>query len=165
MTHARLFVVALLVGLAGYGVQVGLRAQERKNNERERPSVKQDQQDAKMGMMMCPMMGAMKGISLHADSPALLLGRQDALKLSDEQVKKLKEIAESARRDARQVLTEDQREQLAEAPKGPLSMMEVCQLRMQEMKGKDQESGAMCPMCMKMMKERMAAKKKATERE
>lgn len=165
MTHARFFVVALLLGLAGYGVQVGLRAQEGKNNERERPSAaKQDQKDAKMGMM-CPMMACMKGVNFHADSPALLLGRQDALKLSDEQVEKLKEIAESARREARQVLTADQREQLAEAPTGALSMMEVCQLRMKEMKGEDQQSGAMCPMCTKMMKERMAAKKKAAERE
>lgn len=165
MSQARKLMLVLLVGLAAYGVQAALRAQEEKNKERgQAAAAKQDQKDAKMGMM-CPMMHAMKGIRLHADSPALLLGRQDALKLSDQQVEKLKDIAESTRRDARQVLTEDQRQELAEAPQGPLSMMDVCQLRMQEMKGKDQESGAMCPMCMKMMKERMASKNKAPERD
>jgi hypothetical protein len=54
----------------------------------------------------------------------------------------------AARRRARRVLNDEQREQLKEAPKGPLSMM---QLSRSGMKKGGPGKGMMCPMCMKMM--------------
>jgi hypothetical protein len=97
-------------------------------------------------MMMCPMMAGLAAVRLHADSPAALLGRADDLGLTTDQQKKLKEIEEAARRQARQVLTDKQREQVGKPTDAPLSVMELARMGM---KGKAMDG--CCPMCMKMM--------------
>ena len=97
-------------------------------------------------MMMCPMMAGLAAVCMYADSPAALLGRADDLGLTADQQKKLKEIEESARQQARKVLTDKQREQVGKTSDAPLSMMELARMGM---KGKAMEG--CCPMCMKMM--------------
>ena len=111
--------------------------------------------ESKMGMM-CPMMAGMKDLKLHADSPPLLAARAETLKLTEDQQQELDAIAQEARSQAQEVLTEQQREQLGDASKA-LSMMEIAKLRMKEKKSSD-SSENMCPMCMKMMKEKMQDK-------
>ena len=110
-------------------------------------------------MMQCPMMACMKGMKMYADSPAVLLSQMEEFELSDEQKKQLEEIEQSARQKARSVLTAKQQEKFGESPKGPLSMKELCMMRMKHMTGQDGQKAMMCPMCMKMMK------KKAPSRE
>lgn len=109
-----------------------------------------NQADAKP---MCPMMAGMKGITLTADSPPLLLARADDLKLTDEQKHQLKSIAVEAQRKATMVLTAQQQSMLGESPDKAMSMMEVAMMRAKDMK--DEKSGGMCPMCKKNMEEMM----------
>ena len=97
-------------------------------------------------MMMCPMMAGLSAVRLYADGPAAVLGRADDLGLTADQQKKLKKIEESARRKAREVLTDKQREQVGKSSDAPLSMMDLARLGM---KGKKMDG--CCPMCMKMM--------------
>ena len=130
--------------IAGYAVQSGALAgpQEKKKEKKE------SDMD-----MMCPMMAGMKGVDLYGDSPALLLARAKALKLNEKQISQLKEIAESSRKKAREVLTAEQQKEIDKAPKGPLSIMQVTKLRMKEMMA-DKKMQHMCPMCMKMMQQK-----------
>ncbi|WP_164104505.1 hypothetical protein [Candidatus Laterigemmans baculatus] len=100
-------------------------------------------------MMMCPMMEAIKPVHLYADTPAVLLAQEDSLALTEQQQEKLEEITAEARERAREILTEKQRQQLEEAPSGPLSAMQLTKLQRKE--GTGNAKGAMCPMCMKMM--------------
>ena len=108
--------------------------------------------------MQCPMMAGLHGLELYADGPAVLLARADELGLTALQKKQLEEIRESARKQAREVLTEEQRGRLKGEPEGPLSPMALSRARMAKMKDKED---MMCPMCMKMMqmmKEKMRQK-------
>ena len=97
-------------------------------------------------------------MKMFGDSPAVLLSQADELGLSDEQKKQLQEIEQSASQKARKVLTVDQQGKLKGLPDGPLSMMDLCSMRMKKMMGQKQKKGMMCPMCMKMMQERMHSK-------
>lgn len=153
MKAHRTAAMALLIGtlaVAGYALQGGARAQEDRQNSaegKERPN-------GGGPMMMCPMMARLKGVELYADGPALLMARADELDLNEDQARKLRQIVEQGREEARKILTDEQRKQLAEAPEGPLSPMQIARMRMRDQKG-DQERGQMCPMCMQMMRERM----------
>ncbi|QDT16586.1 hypothetical protein CA12_26920 [Alienimonas californiensis] len=105
--------------------------------------------------MMCPMMAGLKGVELHADSPPLLLAQADELGLSEDQRNSLREIAEAARKQAREALTAEQREELGKMPEGPLSPMQIAKQRMRDGKETAEEK-PMCPMCMKMMRKKAA---------
>ena len=105
---------------------------------------------------MCPMMTGLKGIKLTADSPPLLMARADELKLTEQQKRELKSIAEEAQRKATQVLTSEQKSSLGDAPHKPMSMMEIAMMRSSNMH--DEKSGEMCPMCKKKMDEMMKGK-------
>lgn len=109
-------------------------------------------------MMQCPMMAGMSGIKMSADSPMLLLSQAEELGLSEEQQKKLDEIANAARQQARKLLTPEQQEKLKGFPEGSLTMMDLCKMRMKKMMAEKKQDGMMCPMCMKMMREKMGSK-------
>lgn len=112
------------------------------------------QADQQGGMMMqCPMMDALKSVQLHADTPAVLLGQGESLELTAQQQEELEEIAAAARQRARSVLNDQQRQRLDEAPAGPLSPMQLAKMQRNTEAGEGK--GKMCPMCMKMMQQRM----------
>ena len=150
-----LVALVILAGLCA--VWSGARAQE------DQPAAGEKAATKKGGpmMMACPMMACLGDIKLHADCPALLLAKTEDLKLSDAQKQQLHEIEESARKQARAVLTADQREKLKDAPEGLMSMMQVCMMqhRAMMMGGKGMmmggKKGQMCPNCMKMMRHGM----------
>ncbi len=139
----------LLVGVlaAGYGLQALVYAQDSQKGEDAPEKPKAEMQ------MMCPMMTALKGVELYADTPALLTAQAEKLKLTDEQKKQLKEIAKSAQEEARKVLTAEQRQALEKLPQGPLSMMQIAKMQMKDKKDGGDEK-MMCPMCMKMMQKK-----------
>lgn len=95
----------------------------------------------------CPMMAGLSGLRLYADSPAALLARAEGLGLDVKQRRRLEEIEEAARLQARKLLSDKQWAQLHQAPAGRLSMMEMARMGM---KGKKMDG--CCPMCMKMMR-------------
>lgn len=101
-------------------------------------------------MMMCPMMAGLGDVKLFAESPAVLRARAEELNLTAEQKKRLEAIERAARKQAREVLTAEQREELADAPERPLSVMELSRMGMKKRDGK--EAGMMCPMCARMMR-------------
>ena len=116
----------------------------------------QNQPQKEKMMMQCPMMDALKSLQLPADAPPVLLAQGEQLQLTAEQKERLQAIAETARQQAREVLNEEQREQLAKAPSGALSPMQLARTLM---KGKMGQSGdgqgkPMCPMCKKMMEQK-----------
>ena len=104
--------------------------------------------------MQCPMMSAMKNLKLHADNPVVLLAMKEQLDLSEEQAKQLDALVSDVRERAKEILSDQQQQQIAQAPQGPLSMMQVMMLLRQQ-PGDQREQGQMCPMCIKMMRERM----------
>lgn len=67
---------------------------------------------------------------VFVDSPAALQVQKDKLGLSEEQVKKLREIEKEARQKALGLLTPEQRKTLGDIPDKPLVMMEMCQQMM-----------------------------------
>lgn len=149
--------LAVLIGLSlviGYSFRPSLQAQQpeerggRSAQEATGDASAKESEEGK-SMMQCPMMAGLKGLDLFADSPEVLRSRAEGLGLSEKQVEQLEEIEESARLKAREVLTEEQQDQLKETPEGRLSMMELS--RMRAMKMKKDGDGMMCPMCMKMM--------------
>ncbi|MBW3600418.1 MAG: hypothetical protein KY475_24535 [Planctomycetes bacterium] len=81
-----------------------------------------------------------------------MLARDKDLELTEQQRTQLEKILETARNKTREMLTDQQREQLEQAPEGPLSMMQIAMLLKKD-QANEEESGPMCPMCMKMMKE------------
>lgn len=90
-----------------------------------------------MQMMDQPMrlrMQAMMNRSLAPNDPATLLALKDRLQLTDEQIQNLESIAEDARQEAEQVLTDQQKEQLAPLGQGPTTMRGMHQHMMQRMK-------------------------------
>lgn len=111
-------------------------------------------------MMQCPMMAGLKDIEMFADSPALLLARAEELNLSDAQRLELEQIEQAARQEAREVFNARQQEKLKDAPDERLPVMELSRMRMKDMKGEGKMEG-MCPMCMRMMRERMQKQKNA----
>ncbi|WP_164104484.1 hypothetical protein [Candidatus Laterigemmans baculatus] len=113
----------------------------------------QNQPQKEKMMMQCPMMDALKSLQLPADAPPVLLAQDEQLQLTADQKERLREIAETARQQAREVLDEDQREQLEKAPSGPLSPMQLAHTLMKGQMGKrgDGQGKQMCPMCKKMM--------------
>ena len=106
------------------------------------------------GGMRCPMMAGLSGIRLFADGPAAILARAEELGLDAQQAERLGRIAESARRQAGEVLTDDQRRRLGDVPRERIPVMKLGKMRMKgRMAGEN--AGGMCPMCMKMMKSKM----------
>lgn len=148
----QMLIVSSLVLAVGFGYQV-FGQQTAENLERDEANSSEAQR--KEGMQ-CPMMAAMKKVKLFADSPPVLLGQVEKLDLTQQQQRQLQEIGDSARKQALTVLTAEQREQVEKAPSGPLSMMQLAKLQKKEgASGKDE---GMCPMCMKMMREKMKDK-------
>src|SRR5690606_1380561 len=93
---------------------------------------------------------------LSPSDPAVLLGMKGPLELTDEQIEQLQTLAQEARRAAAAVLTEAQRQQVAQLPQQPRSIRQMHRQmmgRMQEMGGgMDQKEGMdMCAMMMRMM--------------
>lgn len=156
--QAKWTIVAVIVSLAAVcALRPAASAQEATPGGDEKAAMK------KGGpmMMTCPMMACLGNIKLHADCPAMLLAKTEDLKLTDAQKQQLHDIEESARKQARAVLTADQRGKLKDAPEGLMSMMQVCMMQHRAMmmggKGKMMggKQGQMCPNCMKMMNQRM----------
>ena len=131
------------------------RNQRQDRGQRERPQAEVQ--------MQCPMIAGLKGVELFADSPPVLLAQAEKLELTDDQVQQLERIEESTRQQVRRLLSEEQRQQLQEAPKDRLSMMELCMLRMQDMPAaQDGQAGPMCPMCKQMMDKMKRGRRGAT---
>jgi hypothetical protein len=128
--------------------------------DKEKPAQKADESAKPKMQSQCPMMASMKGMKTFADSPAVLLSQAEELGLSEGQKKRLQEIQEQARQDARDVLTIKQQETLKESPKGPLSMMDLGMMRMKKMMRQKEQKGMMCPMCMKMMQKKAQSEEK-----
>ena len=61
------------------------------------------------------------------DSPSAVIAQAESLGLSDEQVKRLREIEKEARQKARTVLTEEQIKKMGEVPDKPMPMTEICE--------------------------------------
>jgi hypothetical protein len=153
-------VVASLVHAAGQAHQNRIRPREalllagqEAAPQRAEPANQERPEQADEPGMRCPMMRGLRGVELHADTPAVLRARSRELDLEEEQVEKLKEIEETARQQAREALTPEQREKLEDDPEGPLSMMQLSRLRMRAMV-REREPEGMCPMCLRMMRER-----------
>ncbi|MHC4461770.1 MAG: YHS domain-containing protein [Planctomycetota bacterium] len=91
---------------------------------------------------------------IFMDSPCAIYGQADALKLSEEQKKKLLEIENEARKKALAVLTSEQREKMGEVPDKPMAMAQMCRQMcskmmpmMQKMMGSQSKDGPMmCPL-------------------
>lgn len=133
--------------------------------DKEKPTQKADESAKPKMQCQCPMMASMKGIKTFADSPAVLLSQGEELGLSEGQKKRLQEIQEQARQDARDVLSIKQQETLKESPKGPLSMMDLGMMRMKKGMGQKEQKGMMCSMCMKMMQKKAQSEEKVDEEE
>ena len=73
------------------------------------------------GMVMCHKM--MYSEEVAKDDPSALLALKDDLKLTADQVTKLKAIAAKARQDSDAVLTADQKKKLEEVPSSPNTVM------------------------------------------
>jgi hypothetical protein len=126
----------------------------------EGPSRNADKSAKPKMQCQCPMMASMKGMQTFADSPGVLLSQAKDLGLTDKQKKRIEEILQSARKQARAVLTADQQAKLKDSPQGPLSMMDLCMMRMKKMMGQKKQQGMMCPCCLKMMQKKLQSKGK-----
>lgn len=140
-----------IIAVAGFGFRAS--AQDEAEGVAQ-----EEQQNGKPMMMQCPMMDALKSVQLHADAPPVLLAQEEQLQLTAQQKEQLRELAEAARNQAREVLTDEQREKLEKAPAGPLSPMQLTQVLKKPQAGQadDAEEKPMCPMCMKMMRQMRA---------
>jgi hypothetical protein len=102
------------------------------------------------GMMNAPM---------HMDSPAVLMGMDEGLMLTEEQKAKLMDIDKDARAKALAVLTADQKAKLGMIPEKPMSvregMMEMHKKMMPVMMEKMKAQGKEMPMCCPMMMQTM----------
>lgn len=118
-------------------------------------------------MMQCPMMETLKSVQLNADAPPVLLAQEKVLDLTAEQKEQLQEIAAKARRQAREVLNDEQREKIEKAPSGSLAPMQLARMlaKDRQMRGGEGEEGPMCPMCMRMMQQRMQDQQEEREHE
>ena len=154
MSRTRLRGTFLLLGLATIAAfTLPMGAQEKLSEQKAKKTA--DSSQGQMAMN-CPMMAGLQGVELHSDSPVLLLAQADELQLSEEQQRQLRQLVETNRRQAQAILNAQQREQLADAPEGPLTPMQIAMMRM---KGNaagqtEQQEGQMCPMCMKMMRQK-----------
>ena len=83
----------------------------------------QDKDVAKCMMRQCKMI---TGAPIYFDSPAVILGRAETLKLSAEQKGLLKKIEDDARKKALGLLTPEQREKLGEIPAKPITLAQLC---------------------------------------
>ena len=124
---------------------LSLRAADGKTGDAKKSDQK-GAKDASAGKMKCPMMAGLAGLSMAADSPVALLARVGELGLDIKQKRQLEEIEASARQQARKILTDEQWEQVKQAPEGSLSITELARMGL---KGKNTDG--FCPMCMKMM--------------
>lgn len=151
-------IVSALALTVGFGSHVLGQTENTAPNQIEKKT-ESSQAEKKEGGMQCPMMAAMKDVALFADSPPVLLGQAEQLNLTQQQQEQLQEIGESARKQALAVLNAEQRGQVARAPSGPLSMMQLAKLqKKEETGGEASEDKGMCPMCMKMMRKKMKGK-------
>jgi hypothetical protein len=159
-TRTPLVLLALVLAVTftvGYSVRPSALAQDGEKSKTQ-PRGK----DAEPAMM-CPMMAGVIDLRLHADSPAMLLARTNELGLTEKQVEELKKVQESARKRAREVLTEKQRGEMKGDPPGLLSVPELS--RMQAAKAKDKDGKEMmCPMCLKMMQKTKQGKESKEEK-
>lgn len=92
-------------------------------------------------MQRCRMM---MRAQLDPGDPAAVIAMKDELGLSEEQVKKLQQMAETTRSQAKGVLTEEQKKKLQEMPREPRCPMDMPEMMMKmrskmEKKGKDSE--------------------------
>ena len=61
------------------------------------------------------------------DSPSAIIAQAESLGLSDEQLKKLRDIENEARQKAKTVLTKEQIKKMGEVPDKPMPMTEMCE--------------------------------------
>lgn len=152
MARIKVRLSALLV--VGAGTMAYALFATAQGQEAERQADGKAESQERQPMMQCPMMAGLKNIEMFPNSPALLLARAEELNLSDEQRQELEEIEQAARQKAHQVLDAEQQEKFKDAPDERQSMMELSQMQMKGMGGEGKMEG-MCPMCMKMMGEKM----------
>jgi hypothetical protein len=128
-----LLVVAVLASLpivyAARSTTAAQQAPEPKEKKEDQPAGKADG-EAKGLTMTGP-----AGLRIALDSPAAILSRAKELGLDEKQRQELEKLDESAREQARKLLTDKQRQQLGEIPPEWLSMMQMAQLQdtMQQM--------------------------------
>lgn len=77
----------------------------------------------------------MMNAQLASRDPAVLLGKKDQLKLTDQQIKQLQTLAQKTRKAAMAILTDAQRQQVNKLPQQPQSMMQMCRSMTGHMKG------------------------------
>ncbi len=63
---------------------------------------------------------------IYLDSPAVIYGQAEMLKLTAEQKEQLKKIENETRKKALALLTPEQREQLGEIPAEPITLAQIC---------------------------------------
>ena len=85
-----------LIAVAG----VGIRAVA------QNPASQNAEEGQREQMMQCPMMQAMQSLKLPADAPSVLLAQEERLELSEQQKQRLRQIAETARQQARETLND-----------------------------------------------------------
>lgn len=98
-------------------------------NMSESQILSQDSENAKkMGMSESMQMRRkmLMGMQVNTDDPGAVLALQSDLNLTQDQIDKIKKIQDSARKDARNVLTSSQRQQIAALEGTPQSMVSMC---------------------------------------
>jgi hypothetical protein len=101
--------------------------------------------EGQQGKMM-QQMGMSKGMmdrcrmmmraQLDPADPAAILAMKDELGLSEEQIRKLQQMAEATRSQAKGVLTEEQKKKLQQMPKEPRCPMDMHEMMMKRMADK-----------------------------
>jgi len=91
-----------------------------------------------MGPEVMERMQVLMRTPIFLDAPCPIYAQSDKLGLNGEQKKKLGEIENEARQQARAVLTPEQQAKLGNVPDKPVTMMETCPM-MKMMQGMQQE--------------------------
>jgi hypothetical protein len=98
-------------------------------NMSESQILSQDAENAKkMGMSDSMQMRRkmLMGMQVNVDDPGAVMALQSDLNLTQDQIDKIKKIQDNARKDARNVLTSSQRQQIAGLEGTPQSMVSMC---------------------------------------
>lgn len=151
---AVLSVVSFIMLLSGCATDPMAQCRQMMGNMGSNPE-KMQQMMEEMGNdpMMAQPMNLMR-MRAYPDSPASLLAMKASLKLSGEQVSKLKAIEEQANAEAKQILSEEQAKEFTTLTGEwkPQSMMEGMQTMMPRMhKMMEDQMPCPCPMCQQMM--------------
>ena len=107
--------------------------------------MKQDGQTQAMSKEMMLRCQMVMQAAIQPTDPAAILVIKDTLKLSDEQVKKLQSIEDIARRQAQDILSDSQKQQLQSIPRAPQTGADMHQHMMGMMQQSGQ--GQMCKDC------------------